>query len=370
MTGKSESDTGKSLDYKLHFAQQVAEKVKALKEAKALEMLNSRALAQQETSTVTTDITVPPARDENHLSSKDDDDIKQISSKRIKGEKAKSGFDPDNETSYTPSSEKPIVLDGRSSNRSLTNAKPLERESLELSQSSYILKSIDPEKRRFFRPLADAITASDSAQLGKILLRLCVEYPNTRAVVESLFADTSNEDVDASSPTLTCKISNYQAPQDSTPVTGVKTTPLPPVRKQNKSLEEKEKTIAVAKPTKKVPQTPQIPTSARTSVAASEKRKREESSDTSIISQKKSKPHSVTPKYSKLSSSVTDQKDGTSKPSTSSSKSLNTSKGSKLMTDKPVGSLSKPKPDRTSLDSLFDSNYSEAELSSGALNGA
>ncbi|KAB8292953.1 hypothetical protein EYC80_007317 [Monilinia laxa] len=364
-----ESDTEKSLDYKLHFAQKQAQKVKALKEAKALELLKARALAiaRQETSTTnatTTDITVPPTRDEHHISSEDDDDIKPLSSRRTKGEKAKSSFDSDNETSCIPSSENLIVLESKSSSRSSTNAKPLKTESLEVSQSSPILKSIDPDKRRFFRPLADAIAASDAAQLGKILLRLCVEYPNTRAMVESLFADTSNEDVIASPPKLIRKISNYQAPQDSSSVIEITMTPLPPIGKQNKKLEEKQKSIAVAKSIKKVPPIPPIPTSAGTPVAAGEKRKREESLDTSIVSQKKSKPRSVIPTKSKLNGSSSDPKDGIPKPSISSSKSLNISEGSKLTTDKPVGSLLKPKPDRTSLDSLFDSDYSETELPS------
>ncbi|QSZ31427.1 hypothetical protein DSL72_000992 [Monilinia vaccinii-corymbosi] len=293
-------DTGETLDYKLLFAQRLAQKVKALKEA--LEVLE-----------------VPDI-------SSEDDNIKPVL-----------GFDSDNETSCATSSRKPP---------------------LSSSLSSTILRSVEPDKRQFFRPLADAITASSADRLGKILLRLCVEYPDARAVVESLLAAT----ISTSPPVLIRKTSAPKAPQDSSPVDKVITTSLPRSGKQSGRLE-----LAVAKSAKHVPQIQPEPTSARTPVAASEKRKWEDSPDTSVISQKKSRPYYVIPKQSKLDGSSSDQKDVIPPPPpTSSSQSLNTSEGSNPKTEKPsLECPLKPKSFKTSRESLFEYDDSDSNLSSG-----
>ncbi|KAJ8063681.1 hypothetical protein OCU04_007546 [Sclerotinia nivalis] len=399
-----QSDTGKSLDVKLRIAQKKAEKVKEL-QAKALEeakVLNEpKVLQGADADTSISPAMVPPPRDKKYITSEEgkDDDI------TIKNVKANTKFDSDNETTLTntdsiPPPQKPTI-EFDSQSRTSSNPKPLRRESFPVSNSSIILISIDPDKRRFFQPLADAITSSSADQLGKILLRLCVEYPDARAVVESFLADTSDEDIINNPPVppqLIRKTSNSkvdQAPQSLPLIKKVTKAPLPPVAKQEGKLEEEQRPPTIVKSAKKDPQLPlslfpveksarkdsrqpqQPPKhiSAQTAVA-SEKRKWEESVDTSIVTQslKKSKPsvgdnskdkqiHSlpekkfVIPKRSKIDGSSKDHKYA---PKLSSN-SLSTSEGTKI---KSTFESSKPKAINPLL-SLFDSDDSEGESSSG-----
>lgn len=177
-----ESDTGEPLNFKILLAQKKAERVKALQEANALQeakaLEEARALqklkalqdAAVKTATVSdiqfSSATVPPTRDQKYITSdeEEDDENKPLSSRR-KAEKAKTSFDSDN--TFIPSSGNPIGLDSQS--RSSTNPKLSKREPFQpdVSQSSIILKSIELDKRRFFRPLADAIATSSAINLVK-----------------------------------------------------------------------------------------------------------------------------------------------------------------------------------------------------------
>ncbi|KAI9643560.1 hypothetical protein NHQ30_008179 [Ciborinia camelliae] len=346
---------GKPLDIKLLLTQKKAEHFKALQEAKAKALQDAAIEKAPATSTVInagiliSPATAPPAWDYNHITSYYDEDITKATS-------FDSAKEASTNTTCILSSEKPIGIDNQPQIRSSTNPKPLKRESFQsgVSLSSIILKSIEPDKRRFFQPLADAITASGADQLGKILLRLCVEHPNTRAVVESLLADASDEDFIHNSPALIRKSSNCndkQTPQKPT------TTPLLPVEKQNKRLEEEQRPLAITKSTKKVPQIPPKAIPAQTLVA-SEKRKREQSPDIAVVSQKKPKPFDKfaipIPQRSNFDGSSNNYQDGIITPSKSLSNSLNTSECLKFT-----------QTSKSSLGSLFGSDDSEKESSSG-----
>lgn len=312
-----QSDTGRPSDVKLRIAQRKAEKVKEL-QAKALEeakVLNELKVLQDANAVASiSPAMVPPLREEKPITPEEEKDI------TIKNVKAKTDFDSDNETTLTntdsiPPPQKPTI-EFDSQNRTSSNPKPLRRES-PVSKSSIILISIDPDKRRFFQPLADAITSSSADQLGKILLRLCVKYPDARAVVESFLADTSDEDIIYNppvAPQLIRKTSNSkinQPPQSLPFINRVTKDSLPPAPKEKGEVEEEPRPstnlksakkdsqlpssrFPVAKFARKDPEQPQPPPkniSAQTTVA-SEKRKWEESVDTSIVTQslKKSKP--------------------------------------------------------------------------------
>ncbi|CAD6455616.1 d80eb68d-dd62-499c-a43b-a69d7152df21 [Sclerotinia trifoliorum] len=403
-----QSDTGKSLDVKLRIAQRKAEKVKELR-AKALEeakVLNELKLMQDANGfTSISSAMVPLPRDEMRIISEEEKDDHVA----IKNAKAKTNLDSDNETALTntdstlPPQKPTIEFDNQ--NRTSSNPKLLKRESLPVTKSSIILISIDPDKRRFFQPLADAITSSSADQLGKILLRLCVKYPDARAVVESFLADTSDEDI-INNPTVTPQLirknSNpkvHQAPQSLPLIKKVTKDLLPPASKQKVTLEEEPRPPTILKSAKKDPPLPpsrfhvtksarkdseqsqqQQPKhiSAQTTVA-SVKRKREESIDTSIVTQslKKSKPSAsdnskdkqiqslpekkfVIPKWSKIDPS-SKWHEYTPPTPKMSSKPPSTLEGTKI---KSTFESSKPKAINPLL-SLFDSDDSEGESSSG-----
>lgn len=124
-------------------------------------------------------ITVPHSRDETYSAPQEHDDIDPISA-------------------CIPSPRKPSRLDCQPQNHASICSQKKESFHDKVSQSTAILELIRPDKRRFFRPLAEAITASGADQLGKILILFCDEYPDARAVVESLLADTSDDIVDVS----------------------------------------------------------------------------------------------------------------------------------------------------------------------------
>ncbi|KAF7876470.1 hypothetical protein EAF04_001560 [Stromatinia cepivora] len=381
-----QSDTGKSLDVKLRIAQKKAEKFKEL-QAKALEakVLNELKVLQDANADISISAAMEsPPRDKKYITSEEEkDDVIAI-----KNVKAKTNFDSENETTLTNTDsihppQKPII-EFDSQSRTSSNPKPLRRESLPVSKSSTILISVDPDKRRFFQPLADAITSSSADQLGKILLRLCVEYPDARAVVESFLADTSDGDIISNPPVppqLIRKTSNSkvdQAPQILPLIKKDTKAPLPPVAKQKGKLEEEQRPLTIAKSARKDPQQPLKHISAQNAVA-SEKRKREESIDTPITTQslKKSKPsvgdnskdrqiHSSTEKKfvirkrSKIDGSSKEHKYALPTPKLSSD-SLSTSEGTKT---KSTFESSKTKTINP-LQSLFDSDESEGESSSG-----
>lgn len=266
------------LDIKFLLQQKKAEKLKALEAARP---------------------TVPQAWDAKYIKTK----------KGYDGEyESDTNLDSDAEPpANAVSPQKPFGFDTESQSRSLTNPEPLRKD--KLSQSSTILISIDSDKRRFFRPLADAITSSSGNQLGEIVLRLCVEYPDARAVVESLLAATSDEGtVDNPRPLLRrSSISKIeQSPQNLTPIKKALENPLLPIvlndekdeqsliiaKSARDDLESLPAVLAVVEPSRKLPSLLQTSTSLHRSVV-SEKRKREEPADAPIFSQsqKKAKPY-------------------------------------------------------------------------------
>lgn len=268
------------LDIKFLLQQKKAEKLKALEAARPM---------------------VSPAWDAKYITTKEGHD----------GEfESNINFDSDNETSAdTASLQKPFGLDHEPQSRTSTNPRPLKKD--ELSQSSTILTSIEADKRRFLRPLADAITSSSGDQLGKILFRLCVEYPDARAVVESLLADTIDQGIIENPHPLLRRSSNSRIEQSSQKISPIKkaleNSLLPVALSNNDQKEEQEPLIAksarddpesppavliVVKPTRKLPSVPQTSISLPGS-AVSEKRKRDEPADAPIVDQpqKKSKPY-------------------------------------------------------------------------------
>ncbi|TGO47924.1 hypothetical protein BCON_0258g00030 [Botryotinia convoluta] len=302
------------LDIKFLLQQKKAEKLKALEAARP---------------------TVPPAWDAKYITTKGGHD----------GEfESNTNFDSDNETSAnTASPQKPFGLNYEPQSRSSTNPKPLRKD--ELSQSSTILISIEPDKRRFFRPLADAITSSSGDQLGKILLRLCVEYPDARAVVESLLADSIDEGIIENPHPLLRRSSNSKIEQSAQKISPIKKAlenPLLPIALNNKNQREEQRplnaksargdpksppaVLAIVNPTRKFPSVPQTPISPCSSVV-SEKRKRKEPADALIVSpsQKKSKPYFVIPKHSKKDIPLSENKDTIPQSKLLSSNSSSTS---------------------------------------------
>ncbi|KAF7910376.1 hypothetical protein EAE99_011292 [Botrytis elliptica] len=286
------------LDIKFLLQQKKAEKLKALEAARPM---------------------VPPARDAKYVTAKEGHD----------GEfESNINSDSDNETSAnTASPQKPFGTDLEPQSGPSTNPKPLRKDAL--SQSSTILISIEPDKRRFFRPLADAITSSSGDQLGKILFRLCVEYPDARAVVESLLADTIDEGIIENPHPLLRRSSNSRIEQSSKKISPIKKAlknPFFPVALNNSNQREEQgpviaksarddpesppAVLAVVNPAKKLPSVPQTSISLLSS-AVSEKRKRDEPADASIVSQsqKKSKSHFVIPKHSKRDIPLSENKD-------------------------------------------------------------
>ncbi|KAF5876637.1 putative c2h2 transcription factor protein [Botrytis fragariae] len=302
------------LDIKFLLQQKKAEKLKALEAART---------------------TVPPAWDAKYITTKEGHD----------GEfESNANFDSDNETSANTASPQQLFgFNYEPQSLSSTNPKPLRKD--ELSKSSTILTSIEPDKRRFFRPLADAITSSSGDQLGKILLRLCVEYPDARAVVESLLADTI-DDIFIENPHPLLRISSNsrieQSSQKISPIKKALENPLLPIALNNKNQKEEQRpliaksarddpksppaVLAIVKPIRKLPSVPQPPISPCNSVV-SEKRKREELADALIVSppQKKSKPYFVIPKHSKKDIPLYENKDTIPQSKLLSSNSLSTS---------------------------------------------
>ncbi|KAF7912273.1 uncharacterized protein EAF01_001294 [Botrytis porri] len=313
------------LDIKFLLQQKKAEKLKALEAARPL---------------------VPPAWDAKYITTKDGHDGEFESDTK---------FDSDNETSTnTASPQKPFGFNCEPQSRSSTNPKPLRKD--EISQSSIILISIEPDKRRFFRPLADAITSSSGDQLGKILLRLCVEYPDARAVVESFLADTIDEGINDNPYPILRRNSNSKSEQSSqktSPTKKVLENPLLPVALNNNNQKEEQRpliaksakddpksppaVLAVVKSTGKLPSVPQTSISPHSS-AVSEKRKRDESVDASVVSQsqKKSKPYYVIPKHSRKDTPLSENKDTTPLFKSMSANSPSTSERPKT---KPIEAL-------------------------------
>ncbi|TGO18320.1 hypothetical protein BPAE_0386g00050 [Botrytis paeoniae] len=302
------------LDIKFLLQQKKAEKLKALEAARPM---------------------VPPAWDAKYITTKEGHD----------GEfESNTNFDSDNETSAnTASLQKLFGFNYEPQSRSSTNPKPPRKD--ELSQSSTILISIEPDKRRFFRPLADAITSSSGDQLGKILLRLCVEYPDARAVVESLLVDTIDEGIIDNPHPLFRRSLNSKIEQSSQKVSPIKKALENPLLLRSNEKEEQRPLIAksarddpnsppavlaVVKPTRKLPSVPQTSISPHSSVV-SEKRKRDEPADDSIVSQsqKKSKPYFVIPKHSKKDTPLSENKDTIPRSKLLSSNSPSTSERSK-----------------------------------------
>lgn len=306
--------TGGSMDIKLLLEKRKAEKVQELKVRKELEKRQYTSVdIATDTDPSTSATTVPPAWEflatEKDIVSKTTVDSKIIST---------------NAASII-SLQKPIAFNCQPRSFSSTNQNVLNKE-LETSQSLNILRSIESDKRRFFQPLADAITSSSAEKLGTILLRLCVAYPDARAVVESLLTDTAAEQIIDNQPLLFYKSSNNhgggQVAQDLPPITkSTEETLLLPVKKSNQRLEEEPRQpLSTAKSARKNPQvsqksistkprppvpkkepqtlrkligkntlqTPDKSNSTKTPIA-SEKRKREEHSDISIVSQSQMK---------------------------------------------------------------------------------
>ncbi|KAF7943400.1 hypothetical protein EAE96_011326 [Botrytis aclada] len=279
------------LDIKSLLQQKKAEKLKALEAARPL---------------------VPPAWDARSITTKEGHDVEFESNPN---------FDSENETSDNTASQP----QSRSS-----DPKPLRKDELSLlSPSSTILISIEHDKRRFFRPLAEAIASSSGEQLGKILLCLCVEYPDARAVVESLLANTVNEGIIESSHPLLPRSSNSRIEQSSEKNSATKKAfgnPWLPIALSSKSQREEQRSLiaksarddpeslpavlAAVNPSRKLPSIPRTPISSDSSVV-SEKRHREEPADTLIVfsPQKKSKPYFVIPKHSKKDVSLSENED-------------------------------------------------------------
>ncbi|KAF7929845.1 uncharacterized protein EAE97_009442 [Botrytis byssoidea] len=312
------------LDIKFLLQQKKAEKLKALEAARPM---------------------VPPAWDAKYITTKEGHD----------GEfESNISFDSDNETSAnTALLQKPFGLDHEPQSRTSTNPKPLMKD--ELSQSSTILISIEADKRRFFRPLADAITSSSGDQLGKILFRLCVEYPDARAVVESLLADTLDEGIIENSLPLLRRSSDSGIEQSSQKITPIKKAfenPSLPVALNNSNQKEEQgplkaksarddpeslPAVLVVKSARKLPSVPQTSIPLPKS-AVSEKRKRDEPADALIVDQpqKKSKPYFVIPKHSKKDIPLSENKDTNPRSKSLASNSPSTSERSK---PKPVEAL-------------------------------
>ncbi|TGO14718.1 hypothetical protein BTUL_0049g00270 [Botrytis tulipae] len=313
------------LDIKFLLQQKKAEKLKALEAARPM---------------------IPPAWDAKYITTKEGHD----------GEfESNINFDSDNETSAnTASLQKPFGLDHEPQSQTSTNPKPLMKD--ELSQSSTILISIEADKRRFFRPLADAITSSTGDQLGKILFRLCVEYPDARAVVESLLADTIDEGIIENSLPLLRRSSDSGIEQSSQKIPPIKKAfenPSLPVALNNSNEKEEQEllnaksarddpesppaVLVVVKPARKLPSVPQTSISLLSS-AVSEKRKLDEPADASIVDQpqKKSKPYFVIPKHSKRDTPLSENKDTNPRSKSLASNFPSTSERSK---PKPVEAL-------------------------------
>ncbi|TGO34145.1 hypothetical protein BHYA_0210g00020 [Botrytis hyacinthi] len=313
------------LDIKFLLQQKKAEKLKALEAARPM---------------------VPPAWDAKYFTTKEGHD----------GEfESNINFDSDNETSAnTASPQKPFGLNHEPQSRTSTNPKPLRKD--EFSQSSTILISIEADKRRFFRPLADAITSSSGDQLGKILFRLCVEYPDARAVVESLLADTIDEGIIENPHPLFRRSSNSTIEQSSPktlPIKKALESQLLPVALNSSDQKEEQgplitnsarddpesppAVLAVVKPARKLPSVPQTSISLLSS-AVSEKRKRDEPADVSIVSQsqKKSKAYFVIPKHSKRDIPLSENKDTNPRSKSLASNFPSTSERSK---NKPIEAL-------------------------------
>ncbi|ATZ47505.1 hypothetical protein BCIN_02g07780 [Botrytis cinerea B05.10] len=300
------------LDIKFLLQQKKAEKLKALEAARP---------------------TVPQAWDAKYIKTKKGHDGEYESDTNL---------DSDAELpANAVSPQEPFGFDTESQSRSLTNQKPLRKD--KLSQSSTILISIDSDKRRFFRPLADAITSSSGNQLGEIVLRLCVEYPDARAVVESLLAATSDESTIDNPRPLLRRSSNSkieQSPQNITPIKKALENPLLPIvlngekdeqapiiaKSARDDLKSPPAVLAVVEPSRKLPSLLQTSTSLDRSVV-SEKRKREEPADAQ--SQKKAKPYYVIPKHPKKNVPLSENKDAIQPLKLLSSNSPRTSEHSK-----------------------------------------